>query len=92
MSLLTRIEEVLAFKTEYQYETAMSLEVIERLAELLREVVPMVKQRDQLAKALQAVTAELETVLPTHGRVHSERQALIDAYAALSAMTGGSNG
>jgi hypothetical protein len=41
-----------------------------------------------LVEALEKCVAQLAIVLPTHGRVHDERQALISAAAALARAKG----
>jgi len=47
-------------------------------------IVRAVNCHDELVKALEKVLHELETVLPSSGLVHSERQAIIDANAILA--------
>lgn len=73
------IEETITRLTGMHLYYAASL-----IQEQLTEVAQLRQQRDELASALKLTLKELETVLPISGRVHSERQAIIQATAALA--------
>lgn len=61
----------------------MSNEVFD-IREARDQIAQVRQQRDELASALKLTLKELEAVLPISGRVHSERQAISQATAALA--------
>jgi len=70
----------------------MTLETCAHPAILQGLVMTQREEIRELVMALGNCVTQLEIVLPTNGRVHDERQALIDARALLAKHTEASHG